>query len=63
MERWVRDIVPTQDVIRNVDLRKILFAIMENKTETRQAQADRFVKDFGQETADRFRKERSREKN
>lgn len=63
MERWIRDLVIPNEHTQKERIKDILFAIMENKTETRKGQAERFIQDFWKDVAEKHRKEWSKQKN
>ena len=62
-ERWIRDFVQTAESIKVQDMKKIVYAIMDNKEKTRKEQAMRFKQDFWKDVAEKYRQQRSKERN
>ena len=62
-ERWIRDFVQTAKSIKEQDLKKIVYAIMDNKEDNRKDQANRFKQDFWEDVVEKYRQQRSKEKN
>ena len=63
IERWMRDFVKTNDIVKEQVLKAIVYAIMENKTEERPNLAKQFISDFWEELAEKYRKQWSKETN
>jgi len=60
---WIRDFVSTNATVKEMYLKNFVFAIMENKTNTRAMQSQKFISDFWADIAEKYRKEWSKAKN
>jgi len=62
LERWIRDITPTSEIILNNNLKDIVFKIMSMEWEERKSLWQKLINDFWVDAIEKHRKERSKNK-